>query len=165
MLDFIKPVGVAAVSFFKTRAALQLENVALHHQLVIVRRSVPKHLRLTRLDRLILASLYRLWPRIVGSILVVRPKTVVRWHREGFRLFWRWKCGGKSGRPEVPPEVRGLIREMSLANSLWGAPRIHGELLKLGFDLGQTTVATYMVKAPRGGLSKLAFSRSVLRIF
>jgi len=127
---------------------LQLENVALRHQLVIARRSAPKRWRPTRLDRLILASLFRLWPRIVGSILVVRPKTVIGWHQQGFRLFWRCKCGGKGGRPKVPEELRDLIRAMSRANPLWGAPRVHGELLKLGIEVSQSTVATYMVKPP-----------------
>jgi len=97
---------------------------------------------------MILASLHRLWPKVLGSIAVVQPKTVVGWHRQGFRLFWRWKCGGKGGRPKVPEELRDLIREMSRANPLWGAPRVHGELLKLGIEVSQSTVATYMVRSP-----------------
>lgn len=92
--------------------------------------------------------LYRLWPKVVGSIAIFRPDTLVHWHRKGFRIYWRWKCGGLGGRPKVPQELRDLTREMNLANPLWGAPCIHGELLKLGFDLSETTVATYMVKPP-----------------
>ena len=76
----------------------------------------------------------------------MQPETVVRWHRAGFRLFWKHKSRGKAGRPRLPGEVRALIREISIANPLWGAPRIHGELLKLGIDVSQSTVATYMVR-------------------
>jgi transposase InsO family protein len=149
MLDLMKTIGATVSAFFKTRLALQVENASLRHQLIILRRTSPKRLRLTRLDRMIFASLHRLWPKVLGSIAIVQPKTVMRWHRQGFRLYWRWMCGGKGGRPKVPKELRGLIREMSLANPLWGAPRVHGELLKLGFEVSETTVATYMVKPPR----------------
>ena len=148
MIDLMKTIGATVSGFFKTRLALQAENVALRHQLIILRRSAPKRLRMTRLDRMIFASLHRLWPNVLGSIAVVHPKAVVGWHRQGFRLYWRLKCGGKGGRPKVSEELRALICEMSLANPLWGAPRVHGELLKLGINVSQTTVATYMVKSP-----------------
>ena len=85
-------------------------------------------------------------PRILEALTIVEPETVVRWHRAGFRSFWRWKSSRRAGRPSVPPEIRRLIREMSLPNPLWGAPRIHGELLKLGIDVGQTSVAKYMAR-------------------
>ena len=100
-------------------------------------------------DRLIFASLYRIAPRIVNALAIVEPTTVIRWHRAGFRLFWRWKSRCRGGRPKVSLEIRQLIRAMSLANPLWGAPRIHGELLKLGIDVGQTSVAKYMARHRR----------------
>jgi len=100
-----------------------------------------------------LVGLYRLAPTIVDALAIVRPETVVCWHRAGFRLFWRWKSRRRSGRPRVSLEYRKLIRDMSLANPLWGAPRIHGELLKLGVDVGQTSVAKYMARR-RGGPSQ-----------
>ena len=81
---------------------------------------------------------------------IVQPETVIRWHRTGFRLYWRWKSRTRGGRPKIPVEIRRLIREMSLANRLWGAPRIHGELLKLGIEVAQSTVAKYMARSGRG---------------
>jgi transposase InsO family protein len=98
------------------------------------------------LDRLIFAGLYRLAPKVLGALAIVKPETVIKWHRAGFRLYWRCKSKARGGRPTVPVEMRKLIREMSIANPLWGAPRIHGELLKLGVDIGQTSVAKYMVR-------------------
>jgi hypothetical protein len=100
----------------------------------------------SKIDRLVFASLYRLAPGILNALLIVKPETVIRWHRTGFRLFWRWKSRSRGGRPKVPLEIRQLIRNMSLANPLWGAPRIHGELRKLGIDVGQTSVAKYMAR-------------------
>jgi hypothetical protein len=95
------------------------------------------------MDRLIFVGLYRLFPRVRGALAIVKPDTIVRWHRAGFRFYWHWKSRRCGGRPTVPPEIRRLIREMSIANPLWGAPRIHGELLKLGIDIGQTSVAKW----------------------
>jgi transposase InsO family protein len=95
---------------------------------------------------LVFAGLYRLFPKICDALAIVKPDTIVRWHRAGFRLYWCWKSRRRGGRPTVPLEIRKLIREMSIANSLWGAPRIHGELLKLGIEIGQTSVAKYMVR-------------------
>jgi hypothetical protein len=95
------------------------------------------------IDRLAFAGLYRLAPGVLDALKIVRPETVIRWHRAGFRAYWRWKSRPRSGRPTTPLEIRQLIREISLANPLWGTPRIHGELLKLGIDVGQTTVATW----------------------
>jgi hypothetical protein len=110
----------------------------------VLRRSSPKRSTFTNIDRLVFAAFYRLVPRVVNSLVIVEPETVIGWHRAGFRLFWRWKSRCRGGRPKVPFEIRQLIRDMSLANPLWGAPRIHGELLKLGIDVGQTSVAKYM---------------------
>src|SRR5258705_6874742 len=98
------------------------------------------------MDRLIFAGLYRLAPTVLNALAVLKPDTVINWHRAGFRSHWRWRSRRRGGRPIVPIEIRQLIREMSIANPLWGAPRIHGELLKLGIDIGQTSVAKYMVK-------------------
>jgi hypothetical protein len=99
--------------------------------------------------RLAFASLYGIAPNVLNALVIVKPETVVRWHRSGFRLFWRWKSRRRGGRSKVPLEIRQLIREMSLANPLWGAPRIRGELLKLGIDIGQTSVAKYMARHRR----------------
>jgi hypothetical protein len=117
--------------------------VLLRHQLNVLRRAAPSTLRLTSTDRLILVWLYRLVPSLIAAVAVVKSATVLRWHREGFRFYWRWKSRSRGGRPKIPAEVRRLIREMSVANPFWGAPRIHGELLKLGIEIGETTVAKY----------------------
>src|ERR1700716_3969541 len=135
---------VALSSVFKTRAALQLENLALRHQLGVLHRSVKKP-KLTPFDRLLWAWLCGVWADWRCALIVVRPETVIAWHRKGFRLFWTWKVRhGKHGRPSVPKDVRDLIRLMSRANPTWGAPRIHGELLKLGINIGETSVSKYM---------------------
>src|SRR5258705_2355901 len=99
-------------------------------------------------DRLIFVGLYRLFPKACDALAIVKPDTIIRWHRAGFRAYWRWKSRRRGGRPTVPPEIRKLIREMSIANALWGAPRIHGELLKLGIEIGQTSMAKYMARRP-----------------
>jgi transposase InsO family protein len=101
-------------------------------------------------ERLLFVWLYRLLPSVLNAVTIVQPETVIRWHRMGFRLYWRWKSRSRGGRPRVPLEIRRLIREMSLANRLWGAPRIHGELLKFGFEVAQSTVAKYMAGNGRG---------------
>ena len=103
----------------------------------------------TNVDRSFFAGLYGLAPGVLSALAIVKPKTVIRWHRAGFRSYWRWKPRPQGGRPKTGLEVRQLIREMSVANPLWGAPRIHGELLKLGIDIGQTTVAKYMARERR----------------
>jgi len=134
-------------SIFKTSAQLRLENIALRQQLVVLRRSAPERLRLTSADRIFWVWLRHVWSDWKSALMIVKPETVVTWHRKGFRLFWRWKIhGGKPGRPRVPKEVRDLIRMMSRNNPRWGAPRIHGELLKLGVEVTEPTVAKYMVR-------------------
>jgi transposase InsO family protein len=135
------------IGLFRSRATLEAENLVLRQQ--ILRRTAPKRLNFNALDRLILVGLSRLFPDVRSALAVVRPETVVRWHRAGFRAYWRWKSKPRSGRPKVPFEIRQLIRDMSVANPLWGAPRIHGELLKLGIDIGQTSVAKYMARRRR----------------
>jgi DDE domain len=126
--------------FFRSRAMLEAEIVALRHQLNVLRRKAPKRIVFSNFDRLVFASLYRLIPGILNTLVIVKPETVIRWHRAGFRLFRRWKSRSRGGRPKVPLEIRQFIRDISLANPLWGAPRIHGELLKLGIDVGQTSL-------------------------
>ena len=115
-------------------------------QLNIQRRQSPKRLNFSTLDRLIFAGLYRLAPSVLRALAILKPETVIRWHRAGFRSYWRWKSRHRGGRPTVPLEIRELIREMSIANPLSGAPRIHGELLKLGIEIGQTSMAKYRAR-------------------
>jgi hypothetical protein len=138
------------VAPFKPQARLEAEISVLRHQLNILRRQAPPKPRLTVGDRVIFVLLYRLFPSMLSAISVIEPETVIRWHRMGFRLYWRWKSRSRGGRPRIPAEIRRLIRDISLANRLWGAPRIHGELLKLGIEVAQSTVAKYMAKSGRG---------------
>ena len=132
-------------SLARSRAALHLEVLALRHQLQVLERSRPQRLTLTRADRLLWVWVSRLWKDWRRGLVIVKPDTVIRWHRNGFRLFWTWKSRRRLGRPTVSPDVRILIRTMSDANPLWGAPRIHGELLKLGMAISQASVAKYMI--------------------
>jgi putative transposase len=142
----LSALSAAVFASFRSRAALQLEILALRHQLGVLQRSV-KRPKLTAADRLLWASLSAVWNDWQSSVFIVKASTVIGWHRKGFRLFWAWKVrNGKPGRPTVPKEVRALIRTMSRENPLWGAPRIHGELLKLGIDIGETSVGKYMVR-------------------
>src|SRR6516165_6005310 len=134
------------VSPFKSTSRLEAENAALRHQVVVLRRMVHRRVRLTTGDRLFFIQLYRWFPSVLKVITVVRPETLVRWHRAGFRRYWRWKSRSFGGRPPIDTELRALIRRMSVENPLWGAPRIHGELLKLGFEVGQSSVAKYMAR-------------------
>src|SRR4029077_17137577 len=125
-------------------AILEAEIWVLRQQINVLRRAAPRRQSFGIFDRLIFVGLYRLFPKACDALAIVKPDTIIRWHRAGFRSHWRWKSRRRGGRPTVAPEIRKLIREMSVANPLWGAPRIHGELLKLGIDLGQTTVANGM---------------------
>jgi transposase InsO family protein len=131
---------------FKSRRRLEAENAVLRHQLIILRRKVPGRVRLTNGDRWFLVHLYRLFPSILQALTIIHPETLVRWHRAGFRGYWRWKSGSRGGRPRIDSDLRALIKKVSIENPLWGAPRIHGELLKLGFEVAQSSVAKYMVK-------------------
>jgi hypothetical protein len=131
---------------FKSKSRLEAENAALRHQLVVLRRKLKGRARLTNSDRWFFVQLYRWFPSILQVFTIIRPETLVRWHRAGFCHYWRWKSQRRGGRPPIHAELRKLIRQMSRENLLWGAPRIHGELLKLGFELAQSSVAKYMVK-------------------
>ena len=149
MRDVLKLICWALIGLLRSRASLDAEITALRHQLNILQRQSRKRPTFSVLDRLIFVILFRIAPGMTDVLKIVEPETVVRWHRSGFRQFWRWKSRSRRGRPKVPSDTRQLIREMSLANPLWGAPRIHGELLKLGIDVGQTSVAKYMAKRRR----------------
>jgi putative transposase len=132
--------------FARSRAALHFELLALRHQVQVLERSRPRRLRLTKPDRWLWTCLSQSWTAWRTALVIVKPETVLAWHRQGFRLYWTWKSRRRIGRPTVAAQVRTLIRTMSEANPLWGAPRIHGELLKLGVDVSQATVAKYMVR-------------------
>jgi transposase InsO family protein len=134
---------------FKAKLRLEAENAVLRHQLIVLRRRPGGRVRLTNHDRWFFIQLYRWFPAIVKVLTIIRPETLVRWHRTGFRCYWRWKSCPRGGRPQIDTELRALVRRMSLENPLWGAPRIHGELLKLGFGIAQSSVAKYMVKRGR----------------
>jgi transposase InsO family protein len=143
LLSFV--VAVLALPF-RSKSRLEAENAVLRHQLLVLRRKVHGRVGLTNNDRLFFIQLYRWFPSILKAITIIRPETLVRWHRAGFRRYWRWKSRSVGGRPQIDTDLRALIRRMSIENTLWGAPRIHGELLKLGFEVAQSTVAKYMVK-------------------
>ena len=131
---------------FKSKLRLEAENAVLRHQLIVLRRRLHGRVRLTNHDRWFFIQLYRWFPAILRALTIIRPETLVRWHRAGFRRYWRWKTNSRGGRPQIQVELRALIRQMSMENPLWGAPRIHGELLKLGFQVAQSSVAKYMAK-------------------
>src|SRR5260370_21003931 len=131
---------------FKSKLRLEAEYAVLRHQLIVLRRRPHGRVRLMSDDRWFLIQLYRWFPEILKVLTIIQPETLVRWHRLGFCCYWRWKSRPRGGRPQIETDLRGLIRRMSIENPLWGAPRIHGELLKLGFEVAQSSVAKYMVK-------------------
>ena len=133
---------------FKSKLRLEAENAVHRHLLIVLRRRLHGRVRLTNHDRWLFIELYRWFPSILQAFMIIRPETLLRWHRAGYRFYWRWKSRPLGGRPPIDMELRVLIRRMSLENPLWGAPRIHGELLKLGFEVAQSSVAKYMVKRP-----------------
>src|SRR5471030_607137 len=145
---------VALVSFFlavlaspfKSKSRLEAENAALRHQLVVLQRKLRGRVRLTNSDRWFFIQLYRWFPSVLTVFKIIQPETLVRWHRAGFRCYWRWKSRSLGGRPQIGAYLQAPIRRISIENPLWGAPRIHGELLKLGFEVAQSSVAKYMVK-------------------
>ena len=139
-------------NLFKSRRRLAAENLVLRHQLNLVKRRLRKRIRFTGADRALFVWLYRRCPDVLTAVTIVRPKTIIRWHRMGFRAYWRWQSRNLGGRPRIRGDLRELIRRMCAENPLWGAPRIHGELLKLGFTVAQSTVAKYMLRRrPNGG--------------
>jgi hypothetical protein len=149
MRDCFRLIWFALVGLFRSRVSLETEILVLRHQLSVLQRKAPTRSAFRNIDRLIFSVLYRAVPSTLNALTIVSPETVIRWHRAGFRAWWRWKSRPRGGRPKTPLEIRRLIRDVSLANPLWGAPRIHCEPLKLGIDVGQTTVARYMAKRRR----------------
>jgi hypothetical protein len=130
----------------RSPAEREAEIIYLRQQLVVLKRSAPGRPKLRATDRLIFVCLYRLFPCLLDASIIFKPETLLRWHRTGFRLFWRWKSRRRVGRPAVSADIRSLVRRISRENPLWGAPRIHGELLMLGIEIAQSTVAKYMVR-------------------
>ena len=164
-------------SWFTRRVCLEAENLVLRQQLIVLHRQRPKRVRLLNIDRLLMVWLYRLYPSLLDAIIIVQPETVIRWHRRGFRAYWRWKSRHLGGRPPIDSEVRTLIRRMNRENPLWGAPGIHGELLMLGIEVAESTIGRYMVRRRRppsqgwktflrnhaGGIASLRRSPAALR--
>ncbi|MGE0653574.1 MAG: integrase core domain-containing protein [Alphaproteobacteria bacterium] len=148
MIALFSAVGSLLSFRVRSRASLELELVALRHQVTVLRRQRPAQPRLFAADRLLWVWLYRIWPKVLGAMVLVKPATVIDWHRKGFRLYWR-RRSRRLGRPGMNREIRKLIRQMSQANPLWGAPRIHGELLKLGIDVSHATVGRYLPWRPK----------------
>ena len=150
MLSIIFSLFHSIRQVLRARAALHAEILALRHQLLVLQHSTRSHkLQLSIADRAFWVWLSHLWKDWRSALVIVKPETVIAWHRRGFRLYWSWKSRHPQGRPSVSREVIDLIRKMSLANPRWGAPRIHGELLKVGFELSESTVAKYMVRPRR----------------
>src|SRR5438552_9453649 len=133
---------------FRSRAVLELKLVAIEHQLTVLRRQRPGRPQLSSLDRVLWVLLYRIWPQVIDAMVLVKPATVIAWHRKGFRFYWRWRSR-RPGRPRINPEIRDLIRGMSNAKPLSGAPRIHGEPLKPGIKISQATVGRWTPWRPK----------------
>src|SRR5712691_3027696 len=150
MLELLLSVLAAVRVFLRSRADTSLEVLALRQQVAVLKRQRPRP-TLTRLDRVFWTTLRHLWPRWSKVLIIVKPETVVRWHRAGFRLYWRWRSRHRGGRPRIGDDIRTLIRRLATENPDWGAPRIHGELLKLGFDVSERTVARYLRRLSRRG--------------
>src|SRR6202048_2056730 len=146
MIGLLCFVLAVLASPFKSKLRLEAENAVLRHQLIVLQRRGRGRVQATNNDRWFLGQIYRCFPSILKVLTIIRPETLVRWHRVGFRCYWRWESRRRGGRPQIETELRAMIRRMSIENPLWGAPRMHGELLKLGFEVAQSSVAKYMVK-------------------
>src|SRR6202049_2714757 len=142
MIGLLCFVLAVLASPFKSKSRLEAENAVLRHQLIVLQREVRGKAHPTNNERLFFFQMYRWFPSILKVVTIIEPETLVGWHRAGFRRYWRWKSRSRGGRPQIDLELRTLIRQMSMENLLWGAQRIHGELLKLGFSVAQSTVAT-----------------------
>jgi len=148
---YLIPAFLAVIrAFFRSRVDTSLEVLALRQQVAVLKRKRPRP-SLNRFDRIFWTTLRNLWPRWSDVLVIVKPETVVGWHRAGFRLYWRWRSRPRCGRPKVSEEIRTLIRRMATENTDWGAPKIHGELLKLGFEVSERTVARYLQRLRRRG--------------
>ena len=150
MIDFILAFISAIGVFFRSRSSIAFEILALRQQVAVLKRKRPRPV-LNPLDRLLWTALRRCWSRWADVLVIVEPETVIGWHRAGFRLYWRWRSRPRGGRPKITAELRGLIRQMAEENAGWGAPKIHGELSKLGFAVSERTVARYLRRIRRGG--------------
>jgi transposase InsO family protein len=146
MFAILHALGMLVTDLFKPRCRLEAENLFLRHQLAVALRRAPRRLRLRRSDRALLIWMTKLWPSLIGATQVVQPEIILRWHRAGSKVFWRWKSRNRAGRPKIDRGLRDLIQRMSGENRLWGASRIHGELLMLGFEVAQSTVSKYMAR-------------------
>jgi transposase InsO family protein len=160
MLAVLHSFGMFIVDLFKSPRRLEAENLFLRHQLSIALRRAPPRLQLRGCDRALLVWMTRLWPSLLGAAKVVQPETILRWHRAGFKAFGRWKSRNRAGRPKIDRGLRDLIRRMSKENPKWGASRIHGELLMLGFEVAQSTVSKYMVQGGSPSQSWKTFLRN-----
>jgi putative transposase len=156
MLHLLYVLLATARSSLKPQRELALENLALRQQLAIPQRKT-KRPRLTQADRAFWVPLCSLWPDWHNALIIVKPQTVIGWHRKGFKLYWTWKSRHRGGRPPIDAEIRALIRRIARENPTWGAPRIHGELLKLGFEVGEATVSRYMPRRRKPPSADLAF--------
>ena len=170
MLDLITEILAAISVFFRSGMDTSLEILALRQQVAVLKRKRPRP-SLNCLDRFFWTTLRHIWPRWSDVLIIVKPETVVGWHRAGFRLYWRWRSRRRGGRPKVSEELRTLIRRLAAENADWGAPKIHGELLKLGFEVSERTVARYLQHLRRRGdpgkrwLAFLANHREVIVAF
>ena len=150
MPDLLLALLAAGRAFFRSRTDTALEVFALRQQVAVLKRKHPRP-ALKRMDRVLWIWLRRVWPRWKDALVIVKPETVIGWHRAGFRLYWRWRSRPHCGRPRVAEEIRTVIRRMARENADWGAPKIHGELLKLGFVISERTVARYLRRVRRRG--------------
>jgi len=149
MVALLSRILLALRSLLEVSASREAEILILRQQLLVLSRRSPKRIRLRNIDRLILVWLCHLFPSLLDAMVIVKPETVVCWHRRGFRGYWRWKSWRRGGRPRIDRELRELIRRMSRENPLWGAPRIHGELLMLGIEVSESTVGRYLNRIGR----------------
>jgi putative transposase len=150
MLVFIFSLLAAIRVFFRSRSDTALEVLALRQQVAVLKRKRPRP-PLNSFDRLFWITLHRIWSRWSEVLVIIKPETVIGWHRAGFRLYWRWRSRPRGGRPKITDEIRRLIRRMAEENAGWGAPKIHGELLKLGLEVSERTVARYLRRIRRRG--------------
>ena len=146
LFAILHALGMFVVDLFKSRSRLEAENFFLRHQLNVALRRAPPRLRLHGGDRALLVWMTKLWPSLFGAAQVIQPETILRWHRAGFKIFWRWKSRNRAGRPRIDRSLRDLIQRMNMENPWWGASRIHGELLMLGFEVAQSTVSKYIAR-------------------
>jgi len=162
MLAVLHSLGMFIVDLFKSRCRLEAENLFLRLQLGIAMRRAPPRLRLRGSDRALLVSMIRLWPSLLSAAQVVQPEAILSWHRAGFKAFWRWKPRNRAGRPKIDRSLRDLIRRMSQENPNWGASRIHGELLMLGFEVAQSTISKYMVQGGSPRRSTVLMAKMII---